>query len=614
MCGFLCVIDFNHKIDDYTNILNSSSLHRGPDNQNYTSGENFYFYFRRLSIQDLNNRSNQPFVNKNKNIYMVFNGEIYNFKELRDELKSLGHQFDTTGDTEVLMKCYEEWQENCVNKLQGMFSFCIWDNIKKKFFAFRDRFGIKPLYYCKYKSKFIISSEIKDIIAINNKKSENQTVVIKYLARGFLDDSSETFYKNIVSLKPGKYISLTREEFQIKKFWELEQGDERKLDKDEFLNIFRQTINLHLRSDVPIAFALSGGVDSNAIASLSVNNKINKNYMKAFSIIPPHTVDETIWINRAVNAYGIDHSYVNSTEINSANDFSKVLFYHDEPFHSSSIYYHFLLRQEIKKEKFKVLMVGEGADEVLAGYRRMIYPYIHDLEKNQNFEELNTIFDESIEFMGVSKNELLNNYMKFKEKLSQNLSDNETSLNPFYHEDLLNDSIFHKRYNLEKYVENNSTLKQSLFDHVFKRDLPYVLRMEDRNSMGNSIEARVPFLDHKLVEYIFSINPKQFMKSGLNKYILRHSLIKFLPNSIVSRRTKSARPGSDSHFMDKVVKEEFLDLIHDEQSLKHMINVDQLKSNYLEKDKNKKIMASNLEFRVYSYLKWKNLNSSTQMH
>lgn len=614
MCGFLCVIDFNHKIDDYTNILNSSSPHRGPDNQNSISGENFYFYFRRLSIQDLDIRSNQPFVNKNKTVYLVFNGEIYNFKELRDELKCLGHQFDTTGDTEVLMKCYEEWQENCVNKLQGMFSFCIWDNIKKKFYAFRDRFGIKPLYYCEYKGKLIISSEIKDIIAINNTKSENQTVVIKYLARGFLDDSSATFYENIISLKPGKYISLTREEFNIKKFWELEQGDERKFDKEEFLNIFRQTINLHLRSDVPIAFALSGGVDSNAIASLSVKNKINKNYMKAFSIIPPHTVDETIWINRAVNAYGIDHSYVNSTEINSANDFSKVLFYHDEPFHSSSIYYHFLLRQEIKKEKFKVLMVGEGADEVLAGYRRMIYPYIHDLEKNQNFQELNTIFDESIEFMGVSKNELLNNYKIFKEKLHQNSNDNETSLNPFYHEDLMNDSIFNKRYNLEKYIEKKSTLKQSLIDHVFKRDLPYVLRMEDRNSMGSSIEARVPFLDHKLVEYIFSINPKQFMKSGLNKYILRSSLEKFLPNSIVSRRTKSARPGSDSHFMEKVVHEEFLDLLQNEQSLKYMINVDQLKSNYLEKDKNKKIMASNLEFRVYSYLKWKNLNNSIQMH
>ena len=136
MCGFLCVIDFNHEIRNYTEILDSLSAHRGPDNQRSILGENFYFYFRRLSIQDLSERSHQPFVNRNKNIYLVFNGEIYNFKELRDELKGLGYQFYTTGDTEVVMKCYEEWNENCVNKLQGMFSF-VFGTQAKEIFCFQ---------------------------------------------------------------------------------------------------------------------------------------------------------------------------------------------------------------------------------------------------------------------------------------------------------------------------------------------------------------------------------------------------------------------------------------------------------------------------------------------
>ena len=614
MCGFLCVIDFNHEIRNYTEILDSLSAHRGPDNQRSILGENFYFYFRRLSIQDLSERSHQPFVNRNKNIYLVFNGEIYNFKELRDELKGLGYQFYTTGDTEVVMKCYEEWNENCVNKLQGMFSFCIWDSNKKKFFAFRDRFGIKPLYYCKYESQFIVSSEIKDIIAINKNKSENKSAVIKYLARGFLDDSSETFYENITSLKSGEYLELTKSEFRKKKYWKLEQSDEKKFNEEEFLDIFSKTINLHLRSDVPIAFALSGGIDSNAITSLSVQNKMNENYMKAFSIIPPFTVDESIWIDKAVKEYGIDHSYLNLSKTNSVDTFGKILFYHDEPFHSSSIYYHFLLRQEIKKENFKVLMVGEGADEVLAGYRRMIFPYIHDLEKNKNIDELNTIFDESVEFTGVSKNELKESYAGFKEKLNHKLSDNESHLSPFFNDDFVNNPIFQQRYNLEKYDVKQSTLKQSLIDHIFKRDLPYVLRMEDRNSMGNSIEARVPFLDHKLVEYIFSIDSKKFMQSGLNKFILRSSLSKNLPNSIINRKTKSARPGSDSYFMEKLVREEFLDLLQSEQGLNNLVNIDELKKNYLEKDKNKKISSSNFEFRVYSYLKWQRINSLAQIH
>ena len=195
MCGFVCIVDFENKIDEKLFVpLNNSSNHRGPDNTGFIYQKNFLFYFRRLAIIDLDQRSNQPFSNEDKTIYLVLNGEIYNFIELRDQLKVYGHSFKTSGDTEVLLKAYEQWGEECVSKLRGMFSFCIWDNNKRSFFAFRDRFGIKPLYYCRHKSTYIFSSEIKDIKLLVNSFQENINTVYKYLSLGFIDDTSETFY------------------------------------------------------------------------------------------------------------------------------------------------------------------------------------------------------------------------------------------------------------------------------------------------------------------------------------------------------------------------------------------------------------------------------------
>ena len=615
MCGFVCIINFNNNFDsNIVKNLKYASNHRGPDNTDHITYPNCLLFFRRLSIIDLSERSNQPITNKQENISVVLNGEIYNYLEIKKELLNLGYIFKTSGDSEVLIKSYEQWGESCVDKLRGMFSFCIWDSKKNEFFAYRDRFGIKPLFYKIDGDDHIFSSEIKDIHVIKNLKKENNNSIFKYFSKGFLDDTEDTFFQDIKSIKPSHYVKLQSNKTSYHKYWNLELDQNNSFNKEEFRHHFDESMKLHLRSDVPIAFALSGGLDSNSITAVASKFLNDKNKLKAFSVSPPNTFDESFWIDKATQYYNLDHSYVDIEKENISEYFDKILYFHDEPFHSSSIFYHFLMREKIHKEGFKVLMVGEGADEVLSGYRRMLFPYLYDLESRKLLVQFDETIENSEMFMEVDKSIVKKNYLIFKSRLDSNKSDSEFIDNyKFLNKDFIetNSITASLRYNLDNYNKKDSTLKQSLCDHIFKRDLPYVLRMEDRNSMGNSIESRVPFLDHKFVEYIFSIDPKYFMQGGENKKMLRESMKKNLPKEVYNRKSKSARPGSDSYFMDHSVKIEFLDLLNSCGSANNFIDVEAIKNNILEDDSNKKINNSILEFRIYSYLKWKNINFSS---
>lgn len=615
MCGFVCILDLNNNLENIniSNVLKDTSNHRGPDDTGFKVFKNCQLFFRRLSIIDLDQRSNQPISNKQNTITMVFNGEIYNYIEIKKELLSLGHIFLTSGDSEVLLKSYEQWGEKCVDKLRGMFSFCIWDSKKGEFFAFRDRFGIKPLYYAMYKGIHIFASEIKDIFKIKEDKYENKDTVFKYISKGFIDDTSETFFKGVKSIKPSHYLKIQKNKISEVRYWDLNLDENNIFDKNEFEDHFNKSIELHLRSDVPIAFALSGGLDSNTITASASQILKGKNKLKAFSINPPNTFDETFWINKAIEYYDLSHSYVNINIQDTGEYFDKILYFHDEPFHSSSIFYHFLMREKINNEGFKVLMVGEGADEILSGYRRMLFPYLHDLEKRKLLLEFEDTIEKSVSFMQIEKEMIKKNYIIFKKKLEDNDTDIENINNNYFlknyqYED--EQTAASKRYNIERFNKKKSTLKQSLIDHIYKRDLPYVLRMEDRNSMANSIESRVPFLDHNFVQYIFSIDPKYFMRAGENKKMLRTSMKNRLPLDVFNRKSKSARPGNDNYFIKQMVHKEFLDLLSSCYAENSFFDVKRIQNNLEKNNNSKRINNADLEFRVYSYLKWKRIHFS----
>ena len=573
MCGFFAVfsidnnlINLKKKIEDAGSLLN----HRGPDNKGFYFNETFSICSYRLSIIDLSPDGNQPMISSDNNYVIGFNGEIYNYKYLRSQLIGKGHKFKGNSDTEVLLNAFLEWGVKCVDKIRGMYSFVIFNKRIKKIYVFRDPLGIKPLYYIKKNSNFVISSEIKSILKFYpEEKIINEEIVFRYITRGWADDTELTFFKNLRNIPPGTYVEVDQANFHtITKFlsyFNVEKNRKKiQFNPIEFRDKLEDSISSHLITDAPLAFTLSGGLDSSTLTSLSskLSNKHEK--IKAFSVLPPETRDESLWINDIVTHLNINHEYVDVNIDDIYRVFDNVVDAQDEPFLSSNILFQFILRKRISEYGYKVVIVGEGADEVLGGYKRFVNPYLSALKKENKKE----IFESSVKkftlFLSQSRSEIINSLNKYENmvKMKHDGQENQSAYDIIGHD-------FYRKYNhilrLPSYPEIKNDKDNRFFAHVYyhmtKRDLPYVLRMEDRNSMFNNLEARVPFLDTDLVENILSYDFHEFMITGFNKSMLRTSLEGVLPPSVINRKDKSPRPGSDVHFVYKVFKTKIRQLI-----------------------------------------------------
>ena len=349
MCGFVTLINCNYSLTEKKNIFNKLKKinnHRGPDNIKDYHTKNESVLFKRLKILDLSENSNQPFFNNNKKIFLVFNGEIYNYLELKDELKLKNITFKTKSDTEVIIKLYECYGIDFVKKLRGMFSIIIFDKIKNKTFFFRDRLGQKPLHYFKHRNGLIFSSEIKDIINICNVQfSENTKTVEKFLLRGWRDVDNNTFYKNIFQVPPASYGEIENSNIKfVKKYWELEVSGQKKFNSEEFVNKFNENINLHLRSDVPLAFCLSGGMDSGSITQSAL--EFNLSNHKAYSLYSQNENDERNDIEKIIHEKNLNHEFVNVDLQRSSSIIEEVNFAIDGPTNYPSHLYQYILRKK----------------------------------------------------------------------------------------------------------------------------------------------------------------------------------------------------------------------------------------------------------------------------
>lgn len=571
MCGFFGVFDKNGGIrkSELSIIKAGKRLsHRGPDDEGEYFDDFWGVYFCRLSIIDTSLSGHQPMFSENKNLVIVFNGEIYNYIELKNELIKKGHIFMTNSDTEVLLKCFQEYGSACAGYLRGMYAFAIWDVSAKKLFVCRDRLGIKPLYICKKDGVILLSSEIKSILGyvrMHDHVDINERTLFKFLAKGWLDDSLETFYKDIDVFPAASYSWITQNGVSEKKYWFLQFKGDRIFDPDEFNAIFFQAINIHLRSDVPVAAALSGGIDSSSIVSVASRLTNASCLIQAFSVIPPETFDESRWINKTVEYTRVWHTYLDLAFDNIPGIVDDVIVSHDEPFASSNCIFQYLLRKRIAQEKIKVLLVGEGGDEVFGGYRRFMYPYLYSLERDGKRKEYYDALQGAVEFLGIPQDSIKRNLKDYRDMVSSGAvgQENKTAY------DILSSDFVHMHKDVAGMSHYPSEIEgfgnhffAHLNQHLFVRDLPYVLRIEDRNSMAFGIETRVPLLDHVLLELTFSYLYSEFMKDGVNKAILRRAMTNYLPAEVVNRKTKSPRPGNDAHFIYKLLKAQMLDSLH----------------------------------------------------
>ena len=545
MCGFIGLLGKINKTK-YKYLINKSLdylKHRGPDNRSFYLDSNFVVGFQRLSIQDLSQNGRQPMMDLKKRYIITYNGEIYNFKELKKDLLKKNYKFRSGTDTEVLLNLFIEYKEKCLNLLEGMFSFCIYDTYKKSIFLARDHFGIKPLYYCKSDSgKFIFGSEIKAFIPliksekidweINEKKISEQ-ISFRSIA------GEDTLIKGVKKLNPGEFLVLKENIISIKKYFlnheskiVLKKNDFLKenfldrLDSELFLSIKKNMI-----SDVPIGVALSGGLDSSLIVNYM--KKIQKK-IYTFSVNfhekkrEESIIDESEYINYIKEKYNTVHKSVIMTEKSYKDIFFKCLWHNDEPInfpHTPGIY---LLSKLAKKNKIKVLLGGEGADEIFGGY-----PNFLEEKLNSNFF-LYSKFE--------SSNSVIKNF----------------------------DKNFITRKNFIKKLRGNRTNK--MISYSLSTYLQSIENRLDKMSMANSIEFRVPFIDKKILELSMTNQVKRiYLNKNYSKQLLRSVSERYFTKKHIYRPKIGFSVPINSWMRNKSGFGEYIDILKEKKTLERSI-------------------------------------------
>lgn len=592
MCGITGIIYKNKNVEAAElEKMTEKIKHRGPDSSGIYMDKNVGFGHRRLSIIDVSDHSNQPFFYKD--LILIFNGAIYNYLEIKDELISHGYSFKTTSDTEVLLLAYDKWGEDCVKKFNGMWSFAIHDKKRNIVFCSRDRFGVKPFYYYADGDQFIFASEIKAVLEIKKVTTVNTQIILQFIETNFTEHNNETFFEGIFKL-PGSHslvYDLKTNVFQIYKYYELEFNAEvSKLNLQDSINLFeekfQESIKLRLRSDVKIGSALSGGLDSSYIVAISAKQfKVKKDF-NAVTVGSLHKEEDEGDRARIISdCLGIENSIIYPDK----NEFEKlipqVIYSLEEPFGGLSVYMQTFLMKQAQKLGIKVLLDGQGADEVLLGYSNYTAAFLknHGLKDNVKFLlNLRSHYDISI-FKGLliylyySNFNVRKTYLKLR---GLGLKSKYKKLIEYNHIRTLNNS-YKNIFELQK-------------NEIFWAQIPQLLRWEDMNSMAYGIETRLPYLDYKFVETCLSINNNFKIFTGWSKYILRKNLQKHIPDEIAWNRKKIGFNPPIEEWWPR--SEEITNTINNSQIIKELF-----------KDKFNYINDRDFEWKLYNIAIWEKL-------
>ena len=611
MCGiFGYVGSENFDIKKATDAI----THRGPDSEGFLQyvpslnkvnkeskifGSKFgiSYGFRRLQIIDLKEKSNQPFSDLSQDYHLIFNGEIYNYIELREELIKLGYKFLTKSDTEVLLTSYIEWGNACFEKFNGMWAVSILDIKAKKVICCRDRFGIKPLFYNinTDKNSVYFASEIKQFFEVGVVKEINENVIRDFIDTAILDSTNETFFKGIYHLPAASLMEIDFQDqkkinINISKFWNLEIDE--KYSKFNYAEarakmkeLFNDSVKLRFRSDVPIGSCLSGGLDSSSIvvsAASQFDFKINT-FTSKFDI---KKFDESNYVENIADKYhNVNVNYCQLTEDIFLSEIDKVIYHQDEPFGSMSLLAQWEVMKLAKNKGVKVLLDGQGGDELLAGYRKFYAFYLKEKLLDFSFikffkaifyllksKEFNFFDREGIErYLGVKSSV---NY--FSEKGKTLTSKSTISF------------------------KNSSSLQERSKLDIEKYSYPQLLRYEDRDSMAFSIETRVPFMDYRLVEFLYSISSDFKIRKGFTKAVLRDALKGMLPIEIQKRKSKLGFSTPQDIWMNDKLRTYFEKYFNEMKN--PYLDSKEIYASFKTYPSNK--VSSDLFFRIYCFDNW----------
>jgi asparagine synthase (glutamine-hydrolysing) len=530
MCGIAGQYCPSGKAPDSTLLaaMGQRLAHRGPDGEGIHIRGNAGLIHRRLAIIDLSDEGLQPMTSEDGTLWVVFNGEIYNYLELREELIAKGHHFHSHSDTEVILHSYEEWGEDCLTRFNGMWGFAILDEKKNELFCARDRFGIKPFYYTVVEGSFLFASEIKALLAhpMAGTRPDDETLGT-YLAWGILDHSERTMFEGILQLKPAHSMRVTRDGVQDSfRYWDVQVNPKiRSKTSDEtvakeLLEKLTDATRIHLRSDVAVGTCLSGGIDSSTLTAL-INTLIRNEApasigarQKTFSIVfSDRRFDESRYIDEIVTATRVDAHRTEPSPDTLWDDIDRLVYMQDEPFGSLSIYAQYCVMR-LAQENVKVVLDGQGADELLAGYLAYQGSYQSGLFRTLHWgTALREIAGSVKHHSGFFRSALRQLFVR-----RQRRGLLAVTCPP-----------------LNRYGGSLSTI---LARELTSTNLPALLHYEDRNAMAFSIESRVPFLDYRFVEYVASLPMDQKIRNGVTKVALRNAIKEVVPEAIRCRMDK----------------------------------------------------------------------------
>lgn len=555
MCGINGILYFNNFnsdkpdsfLEEHILKMNAEISHRGPDGEGVLINYPLCFGHRRLSIIDLSIEASQPMFNEDKSLAIIYNGEIYNYLELIPGLQSKGHKFKTKSDTEVILHSYEEYGQDCVNRFNGMWAFAIYDFRKKILFASRDRFGVKPFYYYLDNHQFVFSSEIKSLLKVKNITEANPGKVYDYLAYGYRTNNGDTFFNRIKELKPAHNLLIENENVSINKYWDFKEADYTGIDlKKEFEELLYDSVKIRFRSDVPVSILLSGGIDSGIIAvisnELAKRNEIFEREVKAYSaVFPGFKSDESKQISEtAASLQHIKSITLTPTAENLLENLEGFVYGMGEPVFSTTSFAHFLLMKEIKNQKVKVTLNGQGADEAWCGYGKYIAGYfLLNLLRNtpsEFFAELRNLPDKN----GFSYAYLLGQIAKSilsRKHASYFRAKYKEKMIPVLRSDFVN-SNYDYLDNPELKIFSTSGLNDYLKYNIQYQGFNQILHYEDHSSMQNSVEIRSPFIDYRIMEMAFCVPLKSKIENGVTKKLLRDVFKGKLPASVIESKSK----------------------------------------------------------------------------
>lgn len=507
--------------------------HRGPDAQHVFTGPGLGLAHARLSIIDISEKSDQPMIDEETGNVIVFNGEIYNYIELREILTSHGHKFRTQSDTEVILKAYNQWGIDCLNQFNGMWGFALYDIKQKKLFAARDRFGIKPFIYgISAEKNLVFASEAKAIVPLFQEfQSVNHDFLLNFVERDFFACYKETFYKNLFNLLPGHFFLASHGETPVQqRYWNWKPSiNSRKMSDDdvihEFNDLLQDSIRLRFRSDVPVGSCLSGGLDSSTIVGLSteIYNKPLHTFSAIFSETPEF--DESSYIKSSVNKFNCIARYTEPSHDDFMHLIHASVHEQDGPTGGPSI-----LSQRavmaLAGQHVKVLLDGQGADELLGGYhgyfRYSLQSHLRGFRHRLSPASLYDFYKnmKAINKRTNQKSGKLYEYLHLVRNKANFYTSNREDTQLHYFEPFQQDDL--------------NTL---LLEHTFT-NLPNLLHYEDRNSMRFSVESRLPFLDYRLVEFAFSLPHHYKIRGSTTKWMLNQVAQKILPRDVLERKDK----------------------------------------------------------------------------